>query len=925
MTDLRPWLEVARPHADISDGSFDESLFAADLGLVARGQGPKDYLDPKIFADKTYLTEPLQAALVAIGNRLAGDTSAAAVHRMQTEFGGGKTHTLLAAYHLFRDPHKAARTPLGQQVAGALKAATLPKANVAVLDGSALGVTPEQMPDGTRVHSLLGHLAWQLGGSSAHAQIRDQDERLLGTSTPEIVRLLENFAPCLILLDETLEYLNKALSVSVGDGNLAGTTLTVIKELCTAAANVPGAVIVATLTSSRLEDYSSLSGEEMFERLSKVVGRTENIVTPVEGDDIFPILHTRLFEAVGEPAERRVVADAYGAYYEQMGDVLPQSYRDPAYRSRIVSSYPFHPELIDILTNRWGSLSGFQRTRGALRTLAHTVKALTRRQHAGTLICCGDVPLDDAGVRAEIIRFAGESYKSALNADIIRGDSKAAEEDQRRGGDIARHRAAVGLATSAFLHSFGSDRVLGASSAQMLVGVGRPGLSRGNIEDVRDALAGSLWYMRQEGDRYRFTTEPNLNKVIVEREGAVSDGRILQLLREATAAAAPTLEPFRVNTNVAETMDVTDEPRLTLAILSAELTIDGGGRAAAEEILNNRGSSARVNKNALVVAAADSAGISRARQTARTLAAMRDITNDQTRLKRFNQEQREQLAARFKDAEASLPRHVVMAYRHLAALGPNGNGGTRFSLVDLGPARGSDTITVRVIEHLTTGQQLALTKLAPPALLSERYGLIGPDNEAVELHKLLGYFYRLPRLPKLASPDVLRDCLARGVANGIFGLASGATWYAPDAVRRFNTDLDPSEIQFQLGTWLVRAAAITTLIRDHTPGDGPSSGSGTSTAEGTHTGHKSTHTTGDEETGPTGDPTSVVVTANHVPADRVRDVVKVAVLPLVSAGASVTVTLTISASHPEGIKGDTLDLVVEEGLRQLGIEYDLTH
>ena len=184
-----------------------------------------------------------------------------------------------------------------------------------------------------------------------------------------------------------------------------------------------------------------------------------------------------------------------------------------------------------------------------------------------------------------------------------------------------------------------------------------------------------------------------------------------------------------------------------------------------------------------------------------------------------------------------------MAYRHLAALGPNGNGGTRFSLVDLGPARGSDTITARVIEHLTTGQQLALTKLAPPALLSQRYGLIGPDNEAVELHMLLSYFYRLPRLPKLASPDVLRDCLARGVANGIFGLASGATWYAPDAVRRFNTDLDPSEIQFQLGTWLVRAGAIAELIRDHTPGQQPGSGSETSTAPKTHTEPKSTHPT----------------------------------------------------------------------------------
>ena len=91
MTDLKPWPRVARPHADIRDGSFDESLFAADLGLVALGRGPADYCDPALFAAKTYLTEPLRAALVEIGNRLAGDKASPAVHRMQTEFGGGKT------------------------------------------------------------------------------------------------------------------------------------------------------------------------------------------------------------------------------------------------------------------------------------------------------------------------------------------------------------------------------------------------------------------------------------------------------------------------------------------------------------------------------------------------------------------------------------------------------------------------------------------------------------------------------------------------------------------------------------------------------------------------------------------------------------------------------------------------------------------
>ena len=229
----------------------------------------------------------------------------------------------------------------------------------------------------------------------------------------------------------------------------------------------------------------------------------------------------------------------------------------------------------------------------------------------------------------------------------------------------------------------------------------------------------------------------------------------------------------------------------------------------------------RVNKNAIAIIAADRAGITRARQTARTVAAMQDITRDQTRLKRFNQEQRVQLDGRLNDYTARLPQQVVMAYRHLSVLGPDGEGGTRTEVVDLGPARVTDTITGRVIDHLTATDRLLSTSLAPAALLTDRFGVIGPDNDAVELDKLLGYFYRLPRLPKLAGPDVLRDCFARGVADGIFGLASGAAWYAPDAVRRFAAPVDPSEIQFQPGTWLVRASAIKQLIDDHSPAGPP--------------------------------------------------------------------------------------------------------
>lgn len=944
MPSLKNWLDVTDPHNDISDGSFDESLFAADLGLVARGLGPDDYLDPVLFSNKTYLTANLKAALVEVGNRLAGDTTAAAIHRMQTEFGGGKTHTMLAAYHLFGSASQVAKTKLARDLVGHLKADDLPSAKVVVLDGSAMRADAERMADGTVVHSFLGHLAYGIGGAEGYAAVAAQDQGLLGTSTAQMVDLLRQFAPCLILMDETLEYLNKVLEVKSNEGSLAATTLTVIKELCTAASNVPGACVIATLTSSRMEDYATLAGQEMQERLSKVVGRTENIVTPVEGDDIFPILHTRLFKDVGSVAARRAVADAYGAYYESLGDVLPSSFRDPEYRDRIEAAYPFHPELIDILTNRWGSLSGFQRTRGALRTLAHTVKALAQENHKAPLIHPGDVPLIDSGVRAEVIRFAGESYKAALNADIIRPESQAAQEDKRRGGEVASARLTVGLATTAFLNSFGADKVVGASAPQMLLGVGRPGISRGVIDDVRDAFKNNAWYMRYEGGRYRFTTEPNLNKVIMEREGAIGDEQILLLLNEAMKSVAPATGPFNVALRVSESNDLADEQRLVLGVFEYEHTMGTGVTANtlthAQAVLTQRGPTARTNKNAVALIAADESGLAKSRATARSLAAMNDLRSDTHRLKRFNEEQRVDLDDRIGKASDRLPAQLVMAYRHLLLLGIGNANGHTVDHTDLGPAKVNDTITGRVHEHLSGADRL-LSGLAPAALLSDRFGLLPADVDATEIDALLAAFYRYPRLPKLANADVLRNCLVTGVKQGVFGLASGSAWDAEDAVLRFKQEMDPSEVAFQPGIWLVRAASIKPLIeKRNAAGEPPTeplpvtippvTGS-TATPGGSDGTSGPGVSPGTESTGGTKPASAqdnllkkLTVAVTGVPADKARDVLKVAVLPLSSQGAEVTIEFNIVAESSEGIPSSVLDLVVKEGLRQLGVTHTTT-
>ena len=663
-----------------------------------------------------------------------------------------------------------------------------------------------------------------------------------------------------------------------------------------------------------------------------MVGRIENIVTPVEGDDIFPILHTppvRVDRRSKPPAEPWPTPTARSTSLS--ATCSPLASARPAIATGSKRPTRSTPSSIDILTNRWGSLSGFQRTRGALRTLAHTVKALAQRNHQAALIHAGDVPLADAGVRAEVIRFAGESFKSALNADIIRPDSKAAEEDRRRGGEVEKHHIAVGLATTAFLNSFGADKVLGASAPQMLLGVARPDLvcPAACSTTCGTPSSGSLWYMRYEGGRYRFTTEPNLNKVIVEREGAIGDSRIVDLLREAVVKVAAQLAPFRVETGVTSPSDMADEPRLVVGLLGFDLMVGAehteATRATAAAILNQRGAAARTNRNAAVLVGADVQGILKARQTARTLAAMRDITSDQTRLKRFNQEQKDQLEERRSGAEERLPQQLAMAYRHLLLLGGDGNGGATLDLVDLGPAKVNDTVPRRVLDHLRNTDRLLDTVLAPAALLTSRFGVLAAGDDAVELDRLLAFFYRLPRLPKLANIDVLRMCLVQGVDNGTFGLASGASWNSPDAVLRFAERVDPSEVQFQPGTWLVRAGAIKTLRAERRPEPShPASATPMPAPTGFGTGGGTTTGSDTATTSSSNEPTRLTVRVSGVSADKIREVIKVAVMPLAAGGADVSVTLEVVAESATGLPRNTIDLVVKEGLRQLGVHHDVS-
>ena len=374
---------------------------------------------------------------------------------------------------------------------------------------------------------------------------------------------------------------------------------------------------------------------------------------------------------------------------------------------------------------------------------------------------------------------------------------------------------------------------------------------------------------------------------------------------------------------VEQSVDLVDEPRLHLGVLGFDFVLGGDNeelsRARAKEVLSQRGNADRTNKNACLLVVADGPALAKARATARTIVAMKDLKKDKYRLNRFNAEQREQLDERLRSAESRLPQQMVMCYRHLMMLAPEENGASRVEHVDLGPARVDANIPGRVFEHLLNTDRILETTLAPAALLSSRFGVLPDEEDAVELPTLLSYFYRLPRLPKLTSEEVLRRCLVEGVAKKVFGLASGSSWDADDAVLRFGVVSDPSEIQFQPGIHLVRAAAVAAMIAKRPSDQGsespPPEEPTDAAAEPKRPPVQPTH-----DGAPPATVARVVVSITGVPPDKAREVLKTAIMPLAAESAEVSIDYRIEAvGGSSGIPRNTLDLVVREGLKQLGL------
>ncbi len=341
---LKPWREVVTPHADVASGRYQQAEFAADLWQVHLGEGSDEYRKPQEFFRRTYLTESLKRLLVGGVQRLAGQGGDPVV-QLQTNFGGGKTHSMLALYHLFSGAAPGELAGVDAVLAEA-NVKSLPKAKSVVLVGNKISPgNPVTKADGTVVRTLWGELAYQLGGKKAYARVAADDER--ATNPGDVLReLFKEYGPCLVLIDEWVAYARQLHDQSDLPAGGFETQFTFAQALTESAKLAGNCLLVISLPASDTQgsphtqaddaEVGGIRGREALERLRNVVGRVESSWRPATAEEGFEIVRRRLFEPLAGPEafkQRDVTARAFADLYHAQGAEFPPECKAPTTRS----------------------------------------------------------------------------------------------------------------------------------------------------------------------------------------------------------------------------------------------------------------------------------------------------------------------------------------------------------------------------------------------------------------------------------------------------------------------------------------------------------------------------------------------------------------------------------------------------------------
>ncbi len=796
---LKPWKEVASPHKDVASGKYQQAEFAADLWQVHLGEGSDEYRKPKEFFRRTYLTESLRGLLASAAQRLSG-MGGDPVVQLQTNFGGGKTHSMLALYHLFSGiaPGELLGVDSVLQHAEVTK---LPKVNRVVLVGNKISPgNPVTKPGGTVIRTLWGEIAWQLGYSAggekeakkAFKRIQADDER--ATNPGDALRALFNdYGPCLILIDEWVAYARQLHDQGDLPGGNFETHFTFAQALTESAKLAKQCLLVVSLPASDTTgsphaqaDDIEVGGERgraALDRLRNSIGRVEASWRPASAEEGFEIVRRRLFEPLIEQDQfvaRDTVAKAFFDLYRTQQAEFPPECHDSDYERRLKAAYPIHPEVFDRLYNDWSTLVKFQRTRGVLRLMATVIHSLWEKGDRSPLILPSNIPIDDPRVQFELTRYLSDNWVPVIEKDVDGPNSVPLRIDAET-PNLGKYSACRRVARTVYLGSAPTAKAAhkGLEDRWIKLGCVMPGESPAIFGDALRRLAGAATFLYQDSARYWYSTQPTVTKL--------ADDRAEQLKSDPDAVAEEVGKWLRNDLRKAGDFsrihplpktsgDVPDDKDARLVVFGIEYPhtkdTESPAIAAAKEMVQNRGTAPRIYRNALVFLAPDKNRLQDLDEAIRRFLAWSSIVDEAETLN-LDPHQSKQAVAQKENASSAVAARLPETYQWLIVpTQATPQGPVEWQSFRL---TGQDALAVRASKKLCK-DELLITGLAASRLrleldqvplwrapaASRDTAQAGGDHVAIQ--QLAEDFARYLYLPRLKDSAVLIDAILSGLA-----------------------------------------------------------------------------------------------------------------------------------------------------------------
>lgn len=784
---LRSWRDVVTPHEDVARGNFQRAEFAADLWRVYKdpGECAPEYGDSVEFFRRTYITAGLKMLLSSALKRLDGK-GGDPVTQLQTNFGGGKTHSMLALFHLCSG-HPLTSLPGMEELLQETGVTTLPKVSRVVLVGTKISPgQPILKEDGTEVRTLWGEMAWQIAGREGYELVRKADESGTNPNEESLRQLYKEYGPVLILIDEWVAYARQLHDDADLPGGSFETQFTFAQALTEAVSSVPNALLIVSLPASdaafsdgsspdesQLIEVGGQRGVEALRRLRNVIGRKDSPWRAASQEESYEIVRRRLFNPIADPELYRhrdaTIRAFYDMYCNQPAE-FPSDARKSDYETRMKAAYPIHLELFDRLYTDWSSLVKFQRTRGVLRLMASVVHILWEGDDRSPLILPGHVAIGDPSVEQELTRYLDDNWVPVIEKDVDGPQSLPLEID-RSNSNLGRFSATRRVARTIYMGSAPTVKAsnCGLDEQRIKLGCVQPGETAAIFTDAILKLKKRATFLFDDDGRYWFSTSPSLNRMAedeAERFKRKEDLVHTEIQRRLELDLGRDSGSFsKYHLCPASSHDVVDETNTRVVVLGPDKVHQRNEESealkTARNILEKRGNAPRQNANTLVFLAADIQRCDELSQAVRQYLAWKHLSNLDEAEADLTAAAKRQIATRMSEYDSAVTARLAETWCWLLVPAKElRNPEIKWREVRL---QGTASLAGRASHKLESDADL-LKKIGPSVLRREIDKVPLWRGDHISIRQLVEDFAKHLYLPRLTNAQTLLNSISEGVA-----------------------------------------------------------------------------------------------------------------------------------------------------------------